>query len=59
MKTYITKNGPVGRSPRVCGVQHSLDTGFVVLGCMHASQLQGICRQDLALAVNLRVGLCM
>ena len=34
------------------GVQHSLDTGLVVLSRMHASQLQGISRQDLALAVN-------
>ncbi len=58
-EAYITKDGPVGSSPSVCGVQHSLDTGLVVLGCMHASQLEGICRQDLALAVHPRVGLCV
>lgn len=35
-------------------VQHGVNAGLVVLSSVHAAHLEGICRQDLALAVHPR-----
>ena len=36
----------------MAGVQHGFNAGLVVLGSMHASDLQCICGQDLPLTVH-------
>ena len=51
-RAYIPQDSSVGRGACVARMQHSVDTGLVVLRRMHAPHLQGICRQDLALAVH-------
>ena len=49
---HIPQDGSVGCGACMARVQHGVNTGLVILRCMHAPHLQGICRQDLALTVH-------
>ena len=58
-EAHIAQDSSVRGGSSMSGVQHGFNAGLVVLGGVHASLLQGISRQDVALAVDSRVVLLL